>query len=429
MTYQWIPVGINMVKCLSIHPRSFDQQSIEWVQPITQRQCPCSMSLYPSIQDWHGLSSVNPKYSNTVNHLYHLFFLGLDSKDFSCHVRTRFDLYDVSTQLGACQCDQYCHAIGDCCSLLKDPSVMGQNDPQATLQPGDIAPFLHCVSTQLAGVRQRHGIGYYMVGDCPEDKRTSFFRSHCLLTNPTDSLTYLHYLPVQVEGIVFRNVFCAYCFQADMSATKFWSFEFSSVKDVDICSAIVEDISELNWVPLDAIQTYCGWNGYAGPDELILTHGQSRMGKLCIVPNPLTSSNGDFGSDAASLVTPSAAACEKALTRPYHFKKRDIVVIRKTKASFTLISDISDIRVLCDPFALLPLTTHTESIMRYVSPWTKIASEADTLLAFIAESITLNCSLFEDCGVDHFNSSAQPVDSFSTGLDVYLSILIALFFW
>ena len=200
-------------------------------------------------------------------------------------------------------------------------------------------------------------------------------------------------------------------------------------KNVDICSAIVEDISELNWVPLDAIQTYCGWNGYAGPDELILTHGQSRMGKLCIVPNPLTSSNDDFGSDAASSVTPSAAACERALTRPYHFKKRDIVVIRKTKASFTLISDISDICVLCDPFALLPLTIHTKSIMRYVSPWMKIAPEADTFVVSITESITLNCSFFEDCGVDHFNSSAQPVDSFSTGLDVFLSILISLFFW
>ena len=441
LTHQMIPIHPKLVGCISIHPwnPSHSHLSLDAVRFVTMQDCPDELPLIRQLLTWHSASIEPFMHEPMHDHRDSICNRVKKEEDVFCVLRDHFQLYDVTEQLTKCQCDTYCHIFGDCCF---DSNLRGEDElsmlpkSQEEMVPfmSEIATSLYCMNMELSNTYPRHGIGFYMVGDCPEHKRDTPLQAHCQLEIDGKNLTYIHFLPIEIHHVVYRNIFCARCFEADISQGKFWAIVFTAYKDYFICKQILVMMSENLALPLDLIKKYCGWTGFAGPvlsyNDKLNSMGPTRMGKYCLdkvtwlhADNPHTNTS-DFSPQFLSTFD-DHDACQAAFfnhSRP-PFQSLDTLVFEKTYQGFRVIAGLTDICENCDAMTIVTLTTHISSIEQYITPLSSVSFTDGQLVAFFEGSF--NCSSLVAC-TQLFKLLCQSV-SLSVGPSV--RPLVTLYFF
>ena len=444
---QMIPIEPLLAQCISIHPWNplNSHQSLDAVRIVTLQDCPNELSLLPKIHTWHSASILQSMHKPINYHRDEICNRVQKVEDFSCIYRDHSRLYDVTEMFTRCQCDAYCHIFGDCCydhtrrvENVLPMSRESQSQEKAVPFMSEVANSLSCMNVELSDTYPRHGMGFYMVGDCPEHKRDSPLQAHCRLDISAENLTYIHYLPIEIHHIVYRNIYCARCFGADISQGEFWAIVFTAYKHYSICKQIMVMMSEMPELPLDLIKKYCGWKGFAGPDvpfnNVKQSMGPTRMGKYCL--DKVTWLHSEKGhanndSDLASwyLTTfDKLDDCRAAFINPPRYQSLDSIVFEKTYQGFRVLASLTDICKYCDAMALLSLTYRIGSIERYITPPSSVSLTDGRLVAFFQGSF--NCSFFKDCqnANDEWISADVHVAISQTGSVISIIVLLLLLF-
>ena len=111
-------------------------------------------------------------------------------------------------QAGDCHCDRLCHAYDDCCHGAAETTITD-----------DIATIIALSSCDLVG----HGF-YHVVNSCPSSHPKDHLRESCEQQLPEDVL---NRVPVSdlLNGITFKNMFCALCHGYGPAVTRHWMLE------------------------------------------------------------------------------------------------------------------------------------------------------------------------------------------------------------
>ena len=218
-------------------------------------------------------------------------------------LRRRF-AYSIGTYFSdevQCQCDIYCHEFDDCCLNVDEkapeyfeyPDLLDMISHQLDLKEKNenVRGITGCVSNQIPSWERTHCLGYFMVIDCPHGESHSLVRDHCTQSVSREELTLFHFIPVEVKYIVYRNVFCALCHGiAVLHESSLWATKFD---DSEGCKNLIEKMKKFENVPFLQLERECLASsfGFFGPpskttgEELNVFAGQTRMGKVCIIPD------------------------------------------------------------------------------------------------------------------------------------------------
>ena len=244
----------------------------------------------------------------------------------SCHVRYPDTLYQVG-QLGmmevSCQCDLFCPYLGDCCadfeSLPQPSPPLSPLYPPSNLVTGE---FMGCVSNQIPPWNRTNPLGFWMIQDCPAENE--LMRTHCRITGIAEAaLTFYHFVPVQHEGLVYRNIFCAWCHGAIVDFSHLWPVKFNpDVNKNYQCRQVIDRVLELESIPLQQILDVCQ-SGFSGPNEMrdeevTIKHGETRMGKVCLLtgkPGYLVDSSMEEETQSDTWFAEKYRHCKAAIRR------------------------------------------------------------------------------------------------------------------
>ena len=188
----------------------------------------------------------------------------------SCSKRKTKDLYKLNSGYQVCQCDFDCKHHGDCCN--------DQDRFNASLtSPTSSAIQLTCSSTQFPSDFQS-GFGFYSIFSCNTKSKGKEIERRC-----KSDAGILSFIPFEVNGLVYRNVFCAICNEETISVSDAWPTTLPSECSIPVVQRLQKFISNYS----DSLEIEIDWcelqPDMAFPKTDNLSHGQTRMGKLCIV--------------------------------------------------------------------------------------------------------------------------------------------------
>ena len=240
-----------------------------------------------------------------------------------CQRRKSDDLYSLAAGLNACHCDQLCGRFHDCCQdfllrdhrefvtastkLLANTSVSSAQEQLAqhaeehggeawededitapsvettTAAATSITPSGACLSTEFPIIKMR-GIGFYLINTCLPEFYLSEVEHQCRFEGRSTDRIYLLHLPVEVDGLAYRNAYCAICNRKEFTPDMFWQTTFES-RIFHKCAAKIEEFKENITDPTLFSSKSCqqenNW-GVSYPQGNFLS-GASRNGKLCII--------------------------------------------------------------------------------------------------------------------------------------------------
>ena len=454
-----------VVQCAAIAIMTTDQLTeYPFIRFVLAAECPDWILIGDAVTKWQGEgTSTELCLSEGFG-----FEFGKTCKDV---IETR--LYDVDDSFGHCQCDRFCSLFLDCCSENMGSFFFPEgNEEEHSLLFSDMMVSIKCTSTEFSK-DDRHGLGYYMVADCPASHP---LRQHCLVDLERNELTYLHYIPVETAEMVFKNIYCARCFGRDREKMAFWGLQFPSPINNTECQNVLAYVAKLFPVPLESLVMYCNWNGYAAPQNNF-TFGGSRMGRLCIVPpseDETSAIAGEddllilakklgihepdafdqeeirnlFKNDTTLMTDPSdprflgpghwkRAAndsvhdqCLKILNqKPHRMNWENIksVFFMKTKKSFKTVTFVSEICEKCDSMLLSLFASHLTSIKHFLT-----LDAGNTLtdgkLSIFFRDIQIRCWHLGDCleDVNELIPSGVHIAISQTGAMVSIILLLAL---
>ena len=242
-------------------------------------QCePWDIYLDQKMTDWMG----------ETMHVCLLKDFGVNPESQDCLTREpAFDPY-VAGMTVDCQCDVFCHHFQDCCAnalpLHMHRSQQDEDSKLLILGPPS------CISYQLPPWEPTNTLGLFMIDQCPTNSQIphqSVMRRHCLINVATDELSMFHFVPVEVDGVVYRNIFCAWCHSVQVQKAHLWSITFENSSSE--CQKIVDRVLEMELVSFSKAYRICltEKRGFVSPlktDEdpfNRITSGLHRMGKLC----------------------------------------------------------------------------------------------------------------------------------------------------
>ena len=452
LSLQSFPVILQPIRCIEIKTvkfRASPYQTLFQLQFALIQECPAVVHLELPMADWRSWELLD-----FDTHHYHDFLICTKYSEptsrQTCNVRDFAQLYDVIHSINECQCDELCSSFGDCCfdydlsfSMSK---VQDLSADQGLLTLGN---FVQCVPLQLplTSGDLNQGLGFFLVSACPAGHH---FQQECANVNTVPFPSYVHFIPVEIHGIVYRNVFCARCHNAPLKDGIMWGIEIVNPPDLNACMEIIErmDMATM-YMAIDQIELYCGFDGYAGPIIHGFLQGPSRLGKVCVVSDPelyphkkpqqsiadrtfypdirpsLPETIFDKHSfDSRHLekkrvleplphkLSPSQLV-EKEFDRCTHALQHvsmkwprapdsntgtgwDKIYFVKTKNGFKATNDVSSICTYCDSTLLLSVTTSTGLISRYLRVGESLLTSGQFLVFFDGSS-SLNCSYFGDC--------------------------------
>ena len=188
-----------------------------------------------------------------------------------------------------CQCDVYCESFQDCCEDYHTLSQYSSKETNAALRLSQLTNFdqlISYTSNQIPPWNRTNPFGYFMVTDCPTKRH--HLRDHCRLTIPEQVMNLYHFTPVEVQGMVYRNIFCAWCRGIqNVSKDNLWLTYFKGGRDC-VLGKVFPDTGP---VPFPQLFKVCipDENGITGPlvnGVTDIDRGLNRMGKLCLINEP-----------------------------------------------------------------------------------------------------------------------------------------------
>ena len=196
----------------------------------------------------------------------------LDFQTKYCVGRDEDKLYDFQSSLSLCHCDELCGRFGDCCM---DFDVGRGHDTV----PDEVQ--VKCVSTH--NYRQNQifiGIGFYVITSCSKWFHDDKIKSKCVSPKLGKESNPALRLPVEINGLTYRNAFCALCNSENVTEEHFWRLEIPGGL---ACRKLFHDIKlggSLDFSPLDNGLT-CSGDSVSYPNSNGL-YGRNRLGKLCL---------------------------------------------------------------------------------------------------------------------------------------------------
>ena len=337
--------NVDFIKCLKIE--TFHDMSVSPNLILNLYQCPLwNSTLLDEISVWRSQSVCSESASdNMANNRCQ------DTKR-EGYIVGRLDYEEVD-----CQCDIYCKAFNDCC---EDDDAAAQNSSETinTLNNLTKIPNLDqmmgCASNQIPPWNRTNSFGYFMVTDCPD--KTHHLRNHCLSSLPERFLNIYHFTPVELQEIVYKNIFCAMCHGVhNVSGVKLWPVYFKWI-DPDNCTT--DNIfTEKGPIAFPQLFKFCilRGNGITGPiaDGIRdIDRGSTRMGKMCLINDgskPVLKKAGE------EKLNPSKGAEKSPFAQAYHRCKSAIqagvdavasgynFLVAKTLEGFVVVRNMTSI--------------------------------------------------------------------------------------
>ena len=317
----------------------------------------------------------------------------------TCSTRNILHEYDIENQIKNCQCDIYCYHFGDCCSDKAYISLnMGMRHNDLFLN-NEMLEVFKCTSTQFPDKKSHHDLGYYMISDCPKSYRNHSLRRHCIVNVEADHQTHLHYLPVVINEIVYRNIFCARCFSQDLEKGSFWDlfFPFMKLASAERCQQFIDSVLKEARILLSSFREFCKSLVLPVPKVISSMRGNTRMGRLCLTLDRYTL-NEKQSKDNFS-VNDDISQCKKSINHahlPGHKNATGPVFYAKTNIMFTVVTNFEQICKKCDSM-LLTLLSHSLANLEpyfYSTPWNMKPGQFSI---FFDSPILLDCKFYEDC--------------------------------
>ena len=344
----------------------------------------------------------------------------------SCAFRGDYQLYDVRDGLGGCQCDALCKIFQDCC-----PDFAERDDGDDYMVSG-ILESLQCISTEYSP--EKSGVGFYMIADCPSKSDDDYLSRQCYLTVRPEEHLILHYVPIEIDSNIYRNIFCAKCYRADIERGKFWQIYFptpATPKGEERCGEVFHGVKEDPTIALDTLIEACGSVGNSGPRLRGYTYGRSRMGKLCATRRSEKDGAGEETSIDATVsrllnLFPNDSCAQAMITaiQDNAHSTTGLKFFMKVKDGFKVISDSRGICKHCDTRFLSLFSFNTDSIKPYVlsEGW-----QSARWAMMFAKTVTLNCSVYDDCADEDspISKNARAI-IWQTGSTISVVLLIAL---
>ena len=170
----------------------------------------------------------------------------------------------------ACQCDSLCEFFGDCCSDFNEEAKEVITDfPDRRV---------YCMPTETPKHVKLAGVGFYLIASCLNDYLHHSVVSGCLAPS-RDNIDIRMYMPVSVNGLAYRNAYCALCNNEPVSQFQFWHYVRSG-KTWNICddylTAVRRNLSDTQFVEDPLCDVY---GVFYPPNEAL--SGRTRMGKYC----------------------------------------------------------------------------------------------------------------------------------------------------
>ena len=360
-----------------------------------------------------------------------------------CAFRQVTHRYDVNDWLGGCQCDALCQKFNDCC-----PDLDGHvTDDIVESYHHDILEALQCTSTEYSP--EQSGVGFYLVSDCPRSSyhHHHYLRRHCLVDLERSLRMALHFIPLEIDSIVYRNVFCARCHGADILRAKFWELLSSaptSPSQEDACYEHAASSREIPTISVASIQAQCNYYGFGSPPvppfwegaPQLHTRGRGRMGKLCLTA-PAPSSMIEFSAAALTLTLrlpndPCARAMADSLrSERGHQTRNEPRFLMKVEDGFRVISRVEELCRHCDALFLRLVSMDTLSAQFYISGLDPGYQNAQWSV-FLGRLDHLNCSFFKDCEKDQPDQPDRLISPnaraiiWQTGSTLSVALLVSL---
>ena len=197
-----------------------------------------------------------------------------------CNGRVENRWYDLESSLSSCQCDALCSQFGDCCrDYFKTDSVGDDDKNGLTLEDKNI----ECVSTygSRAGLKNLAGIGFYLITSCSKSFRDDTVRSKCLFPQSGNKVgNPIFRLPVEINGMPYKNVYCALCNFENVSEEQFWRLKIVNGEPCQVLLQNMKRGESFDASILDDERT-CHERSISHPIGNAL-HGRHRLGKLCL---------------------------------------------------------------------------------------------------------------------------------------------------
>ena len=257
-----------------------------------------------------------------------------------------------------CQCDDYCSVFNDCCDDFGSNREVihdWNNSHIALLMSSKVNEMIECASNQIPPWNRTHSLGYFMVTDCPDKKHR--LRKRCKLLNTERDMDIYHFIPVEIKGIVYRNVFCAWCHGVKKVTEKnFWAAYAHS-------NECIYDRFRKKGVPVPFPRLFHDCfspkNGIVGPKhgphEILkisdIDRGSSRLGKMCIISGPaslVTKNTPLIARPEESPLAKSYRECKNAIqegvdspAKGFHF------ILAKTAHGFDVVRNVASICQNC----------------------------------------------------------------------------------
>ena len=193
-----------------------------------------------------------------------------------CSRRTRSNLYDLDNGYVTCHCDSYCTTFGDCCGDFSFDSF-SENDINENLSPDTM---IQCVSQEFPRTKDK-GLGFYLITSCHRYFYDSEIVAKCQFKENERSIDILVYIPVTVQNVPYRNMYCAMCNNKQVSKNHFWKSKVYAPRPIFVCNELVVKWDRNPLVANFFRHPECHAYGYFYPLGEFL-QGHSRLGKMCI---------------------------------------------------------------------------------------------------------------------------------------------------
>ena len=208
----------------------------------------------------------------------------------TCTHRDSENAYSLASSNAVCQCDDLCSKFQDCCQNLNTSAAATTVSSFAATAADKVRPEDHdamntvrCLSTQYPRDHYR-GIGFYMISTCSTSFNDVAVAAKCQRSDGTEHQSLFSAIPVEKNGRVYRNAFCALCHHETVSAEDFWLVNFQGPRNHSACD---EALRHFFGNASDAIfeaekEDPCRLvRAMAYPRTNALS-GETRMGKLCL---------------------------------------------------------------------------------------------------------------------------------------------------
>ena len=342
------------------------------------------------------------------------YSLGKDVLDIhkgECKSRRINQRYHAGEQIPNCQCDLMCITFQDCCDdAILGPQLDSLGIGFNTSFALELFEAVQCISNEYSHKDKRHNLGFYMVADCPSKSSFSSLRRHCRVEIDPKNQLVSHYIPVNINWMVYRNIFCALCFGENVSIAHHWPLDVGRVEKHKFqdCLKLKEILQRNVQVRLSVLKTVCSSVGFAVPSTRFWD-GPDRLGKLCLAPGGSTESGGlqrPLSWPEASLSLPKAdlvcletieAMVQNRRTRDEMETQR--ILFLKTADGFSILpsqkENMIELCQKCDENFLSLIAIHPESLKSFFG-YGNIGTDGKITIFFESVDVS-NCESLGNC--------------------------------